>query len=1024
MDDREKQLPPPKSWTAFEDLCHSLFRAVWHDPLAQKHGRAGQAQHGVDIFGSPNGNYSIVQGVQCKGKDRLYGNKTTLAELKQEIEKAQAFEPPLSHWIFATTAPVDSTIQQAARQISEERQREGRFTVSVLGWGGILDLLCEHKQVLADLYPGHGVDSAALLKNLQEMPRASEVTALLDITRHMSSLRQSSPATNFVWRPLTFGDGRGMGPALMGRSLGPEDAVACPRLLEADLAVRDLKSAYSARIVGEPGAGKSICAYQAAVSFSRDGWLVFRLTDPRSDDVRLDCETAGRRTVFIIDDAHLMRSDLLQAAEDAAGPERLLLSTHNAVKHDASSRGAIVIDVRRAVRTIASAFRREPEGLLEDIRRVDNEIGILPSDASLEDRIDHAEKSAKYPWQFCFIVGGGWRRAGDAASAARSAKADIVLAGIAIRQIASRDARPTLSELNTLLEVAGFSRGEVLSSLQWLFDNRLVIGPHDLRCPHQRFSSVVLERILVGQDTVGRERIGRLLEHVVRVPDYPIAGLRLLLHELSFLGHNFQWSYLVSGESLAPLIDRCWKATSPEERTYSCLLLSEIDPYVSQGLRIQLEGHEQTVGLWVSEPDEPSGYGLARLIHAVRHKDCEFAKILVEASSPDSLAAVVSKVSPTTAYNLGELLGALHVDPNTQWGQVFLDSLDRPKLVAASTHWPSSKDAWAFSHFCRSVASVDEALALDMFECFVPNAQKLLSNDPLMGIGELLDIAWHVLRMLDLLGIYVGKAGPKARHRALARKMLELVKPLQLAKELSSSGMRDFQNLSWLLVFMARATPSKYRATIAAMDWTRIGETIGDHWKNLPHDAEVLLEVASHAQSGREEIVRVIRDNLGRVEAFPSRLVVIAPCVAYEHARKGGVIRLVQNEHVDWRFGTWVIALFSEMDRDLLREVLKPTEVPIGRTFSQVHSSWYAEAFEYVRLLSEVAPANLQRALDAVEVMGAKEGWSTALRKSGGPRKTVALLVESSLERSDELGTLARRLRALFPRASVPRKSG
>jgi hypothetical protein len=52
MDAREKQIAPPKSWETFEDLCLALFKAVWRDPNAQKHGRRGQAQAGVDVFGS------------------------------------------------------------------------------------------------------------------------------------------------------------------------------------------------------------------------------------------------------------------------------------------------------------------------------------------------------------------------------------------------------------------------------------------------------------------------------------------------------------------------------------------------------------------------------------------------------------------------------------------------------------------------------------------------------------------------------------------------------------------------------------------------------------------------------------------------------------------------------------------------------------------------------------------------------------------------------------------------------------
>ena len=133
MEDREKQIPAPKSWTTFEDLCHCLFKAIWGDPLAQKNGRSGQPQHGVDVFGSPGSNYEIYQGVQCKGKETQYSAKPSVKELECEISKAESFEPSLQHWIFATTAPVDGALQEAARNISAARKKEGLFTVSVFG---------------------------------------------------------------------------------------------------------------------------------------------------------------------------------------------------------------------------------------------------------------------------------------------------------------------------------------------------------------------------------------------------------------------------------------------------------------------------------------------------------------------------------------------------------------------------------------------------------------------------------------------------------------------------------------------------------------------------------------------------------------------------------------------------------------------------------------------------------------------------------------------------------------------------
>lgn len=48
------QHPPPKNWQDFESLCHDLWKEIWKDPNAQKNGRSGQEQHGVDVFGQPN----------------------------------------------------------------------------------------------------------------------------------------------------------------------------------------------------------------------------------------------------------------------------------------------------------------------------------------------------------------------------------------------------------------------------------------------------------------------------------------------------------------------------------------------------------------------------------------------------------------------------------------------------------------------------------------------------------------------------------------------------------------------------------------------------------------------------------------------------------------------------------------------------------------------------------------------------------------------------------------------------------
>jgi hypothetical protein len=58
-------LPKPKSWDEFEDIVWSIYIQRWQDPHAQRYGRNGQAQHGVDIYGQQNGSSKYVA-VQCK----------------------------------------------------------------------------------------------------------------------------------------------------------------------------------------------------------------------------------------------------------------------------------------------------------------------------------------------------------------------------------------------------------------------------------------------------------------------------------------------------------------------------------------------------------------------------------------------------------------------------------------------------------------------------------------------------------------------------------------------------------------------------------------------------------------------------------------------------------------------------------------------------------------------------------------------------------------------------------------------
>jgi tetratricopeptide (TPR) repeat protein len=161
------QIPPPRNWQDFEDLCRDVWEKIWGDHNTQKNGRSGQPQHGVDVYGRIN--ESKWAGVQCKGKDTYSKQQLTETELIQEVEKAKTFSPKLSQFIIATTAPRDVCIQEVARLITDEHRQLGLFSVHVWSWEDILAVLAGHQDLIEKHYPEWGSTSKKLLQNMKNL---------------------------------------------------------------------------------------------------------------------------------------------------------------------------------------------------------------------------------------------------------------------------------------------------------------------------------------------------------------------------------------------------------------------------------------------------------------------------------------------------------------------------------------------------------------------------------------------------------------------------------------------------------------------------------------------------------------------------------------------------------------------------------------------------------------------------------------------------------------------------------------
>jgi tetratricopeptide (TPR) repeat protein len=212
---------PPNDSTAFESLCLDLWKDIWQDSDAQKNGRRGQRQDGVDIFGHENGS---VVGVQCKQKDGRLWAKVTPDELETEVSTARRFKPKLARFILATTAARDTAVQQRANQLTEQHKKAGLFTVAVWAWEDIWHELYRRKwlfESIAPIYWPRHVGSA--------------------LTASFNSLHQlTPPVSDFTGREAKLGELRRKvkqgGVAITGvRGMGGAGKTELARRLAAEL---------------------------------------------------------------------------------------------------------------------------------------------------------------------------------------------------------------------------------------------------------------------------------------------------------------------------------------------------------------------------------------------------------------------------------------------------------------------------------------------------------------------------------------------------------------------------------------------------------------------------------------------------------------------------------------------------------------------------------------------------------------------------------------------------------------------
>lgn len=146
----EVEIAPPVNWQDFERLTHDIAKVQWGDEYAERHGRQGQAQAGVDVYGYNHTSKESI-GIQCKKKNQseVPSKQLTIAEIDTEVEAAKMFTPSLCRFIIATTGQRDANLQAHTRTLNQSNLP---FKVSLMFWEDYQEFLNDHPKLMYRYY--------------------------------------------------------------------------------------------------------------------------------------------------------------------------------------------------------------------------------------------------------------------------------------------------------------------------------------------------------------------------------------------------------------------------------------------------------------------------------------------------------------------------------------------------------------------------------------------------------------------------------------------------------------------------------------------------------------------------------------------------------------------------------------------------------------------------------------------------------------------------------------------------------
>lgn len=818
------------------------------------------------------------------------------------------------------------------------------------------------------------------------------------------------------WEYVSFATQRDLGPAIAGHRLGPADVECCPMLPHVTDARRRLESAHYVEIVGPPGCGKSITAYQIAHDMLKQGWEIIRAMEPDTP-VETLLGSAGQvpeRTLLLVDDAQQYPSGVLRSLSELASRSRKVIIA--ATQEESISSEAFCLSASDAVGVLVREFLARRDEVLPIVRSLDDHVGEGYMETSLEDRITEAS-NAGTPWQFSFILRGGWRHARVELGAAREYdRSDLLLVAIAAWQLLHLDEPAPKGLCERCAKELGRSSAWASRAHQFLVKRRLLLSDAELRCVHIRFASIVLREFFRSTREVEFRSVCAFVTRLLLDVDTPLRGVSWLLNELRhadglrFNGHKT----IVPPTAHLSLVRRCREARVSVERRDASFALTAMVSWTKNGFRdLEELGCLDDMAEWLNDADGESAYGLATFLNNLHNEEHELVVKLVSRVNPTRLARNLSRCSPEQGYAWGYLLGRLSLGASEAWKSEFTPKVDVRKLSELAESFESDQ-VFHLGELASGLFCYSEALAFQLLECGFGAIRDSFQDTPLRAWDNLRDLTWFVLGMPPR---FLRSRKPTTRQKAFARRIARSLPIERIAANLSRSRQRDWEPYSSFLgEWLAEADKWQYRKVIVQVDLDELAHSANGLWARPPREMRLLFFLLACDKSG-EPARSWIGEHGKHLEVVDPVVAFLAPSVAISAFERGAEFNLFGHNGVRWDLAGMALVRLATVDRDSASSMIRANSARITKALQELQFIDCEHLPLFLDAVDEIDAPLLTELLCNVQPSEAQKSWTSLLeRKEARAKRAIARVTSHAKECTGEIGSLARSLESNVPK--------